>query len=533
MSTMSRFLTLFHRLRIEAQEFVRREPLLVYIVVVGILVRAYAFGSIPPGLNQDEASSAYDAFALLTHGIDRNGFPYPVMLVSWGSGMHALAGYISMPFLWLFGLSIFSTRLPHLLIGILTLPLFFVYMTDIAGRRAGMIALFLLVIAPWHIMISRWGLESNQFPPLFLLGTFLAARSEKIPKLLPYAFACFALCLYAYGTSYIVIAAFLTMSVPWMLWKKKWRLHPAIISCVVFAAIALPIALYLLINTRQLPSIVTPFFSIPRLSGVPRFQTMGNLGIGSWEFYVEAGKNLATAWRLFLTQDDGLIWNAIPGYGILYVLSPPFMAIGLVSAIFMFIRRRSASLFLLLAWFLSAVVLTAFVSVNINRVNIIMFPLIAFAAIGVSVLWRSRVAFGLVIATFLFLFVRFTVTYFIEYPKMIGPAFFESLTEAIAEAAAADPTGTICVTGNVNMPYIFALFATKEDPNVFVRTVKYGNPGAEFQGVESYGRFLFGLDRCGDPSIRTFVIRQDELGSLRAGSSSVQPMGQYAVVRFP
>jgi len=49
------------------------------------------FGCIPPGLNQDEASPAHDAYALIHHGVDRHGYRLPVVLVSWGSGMEALA----------------------------------------------------------------------------------------------------------------------------------------------------------------------------------------------------------------------------------------------------------------------------------------------------------------------------------------------------------------------------------------------------------------------------------------------------------
>lgn len=56
------------------------------------------------------------------------------------------------------------------------------------------------------------------------------------------------------------------------------------------------------------------------------FQTMGNLHLLSAEFLRKAGTNLDDAARLFLHQDDGLIWNAIPGYGILFPLSP-FLAL--------------------------------------------------------------------------------------------------------------------------------------------------------------------------------------------------------------
>ncbi len=48
----------------------RLDPVLVVIFVAAVLVRVWAFGSIPGGMNQDEASTAYDAYALLHYGID-------------------------------------------------------------------------------------------------------------------------------------------------------------------------------------------------------------------------------------------------------------------------------------------------------------------------------------------------------------------------------------------------------------------------------------------------------------------------------
>ena len=111
------------------------DPVLFAAMVVGLLLRAWQFGAIPPGLNQDEASTAYDAFSLIHYGVDRNGFRFPVVLVSWGSGMYALASYVEAPFIGLFGLSVWSARLPFLLIGLAALPLFYRLLRDTTDRR--------------------------------------------------------------------------------------------------------------------------------------------------------------------------------------------------------------------------------------------------------------------------------------------------------------------------------------------------------------------------------------------------------------
>src|SRR5579863_10533786 len=100
---------------------VRRRWLFLCILAVGLAVRLFRFGQVPPGLGQDEAAIGYDAFALLHYGIDRSGFHNPVMFVSWGSGMDAINGYLSMPFIAVLGLSPFSVRIANLMVGLVGL----------------------------------------------------------------------------------------------------------------------------------------------------------------------------------------------------------------------------------------------------------------------------------------------------------------------------------------------------------------------------------------------------------------------------
>lgn len=91
------------------------------VLFSGILVRLIDFPNHPSGLNQDEASIGYDAWSILNYGIDRNGVSYPVHLVAWGSGQNALYAYLSMPFIALFGLNVFSVRIVNLLFSLLTI----------------------------------------------------------------------------------------------------------------------------------------------------------------------------------------------------------------------------------------------------------------------------------------------------------------------------------------------------------------------------------------------------------------------------
>ena len=82
------------------------------LLILGFFLRVYAIGTLPYGLNQDEASSLYEAWSLLRSGIDRNGNAFPVLLVSWGSGQNALLSDLAIPFVALLGPVPLAIRLP-------------------------------------------------------------------------------------------------------------------------------------------------------------------------------------------------------------------------------------------------------------------------------------------------------------------------------------------------------------------------------------------------------------------------------------
>jgi len=201
----------------------RVDLVLIAALIVGVAVRVWEFGSIPPGLNQDEASTAYDAFSILNYGVDRSGFHIPLVLNSWGSGMYALASYLEMPFIAVFGLSITAARMAFLVAGLVSIPVFYYLLRESVDLRTARIGAVLLAISPWHIMISRWGLDSNMFPFMFLLGAACLVRSVKSERWLIPAFALIAVSLYGYGTAYIAVPVFLGLCLAYGIRHKLWR----------------------------------------------------------------------------------------------------------------------------------------------------------------------------------------------------------------------------------------------------------------------------------------------------------------------
>lgn len=504
------------------------DPVLLGAILVGLLLRTYAFASIPRGLNQDEASTAYDAYSLIHFGVDRHGFRLPVVLVSWGSGMYALASYLAAPFIGVFGLEVWSARLPHLLAGLAALPLFFVLVRDTIDRRTARIGVVLLAISPWHVMVSRWGLDSNLFPFVFLVATVLFVRSMTRPRLLIGAAMGYSLALYSYGTAYVVVPAFIGLAVGYGLWHRLWPRRILWLSAATFVAVAVPVGLYVAVNTFHWSSIVTPFFSIPRLTGVPRFQTVGNFHIFSVTFFRQAADNLAHALDLFRSQDDGLIWNALPAYGILYWFSSFLAAAGLALLFSSCLGRVPRPAFPLLAWCGASIGLLMFVNANINRANIAMFPFIYCTALAVSHLWQRRALAVLLCLLFGGSLLGFTGAYFGSQRDATAGAFFASFGEAIRYSVT-QSEGEICVTDRLNMPYIFVLFYNREDPRKFRQTVRYSNPGAEFEAVSSFGRYRFGLGACAD-SAPVVVATREEAEHLPRDRFKVKEFERYTVL---
>ena len=54
---------------------------LAVILTIGILVRVVGITKYPAGLNQDEASAGYEAYSILSSGMDRHGNSFPAQFI--------------------------------------------------------------------------------------------------------------------------------------------------------------------------------------------------------------------------------------------------------------------------------------------------------------------------------------------------------------------------------------------------------------------------------------------------------------------
>lgn len=223
----------------------------ILILIIGMLIRIVGIADMPNALNCDEASAGYEAFSILNYGIDRNGNFMPSFLVSWGGGQNALFSYLMMPFIKIFGLNTLSVRLPMAILGCISLVIMYLLLRKISNKKMATIGLAFFAICPWHIIKSRWGLESNLFPDLILIFTYLLIKGlEDKNKILYYlSFVIAGISAYSYGTSYYFLPVFLIPLLIILVRKQKITIKQAIISIVIVGIVSMPIILYVIINT--------------------------------------------------------------------------------------------------------------------------------------------------------------------------------------------------------------------------------------------------------------------------------------------
>jgi hypothetical protein len=297
---------------------ISKKEVLVFmiILIIGIFARVWEFGVIPPGINVDEASIGIEAYDLYKFGMDRNGVSYPVHLISWGSGQNALYAYMLIPFIALNGLNAVSIRLPMLLSGILSLPLMYLVGRKLINGKFGLVAMFFMGVSPWHIINSRWAVESNILPFVFLTGfTFLLFSNQKNHW---FILACifFALSLYAYGTAYVGVPIFLLLVIPVLIDTKQITVKQTMTGLAVFSVLALPIALFVIVNTFQLNTIHLGPTTIPRLPVQARYEAMAAV-FGDSPLQTMS-ENIRVMLKLLWSQEDAFPWNFVRSFGYFY-----------------------------------------------------------------------------------------------------------------------------------------------------------------------------------------------------------------------
>lgn len=515
--------------RTSFKKIVRSKVGIFLIFLLAAAVRLFRLGTLPNGTYTDEAYGAYLAYGLMTEGMDDYGIRFPVYFTAWGSGMNALYPYIGAVFFKLFGVSLTVYRIPQALMGIAAVYALYVICKELWSTETALLAAFVLAVNPWHIMMCRFGLESNLAPNLFLAGLmFLVLGLKKREVCLIAAAVCFGLTLYAYAILWLFLPAFLLLCLIFCYKRLPGKKMMFAFGSILFV-MAVPLFLFLAVNFDLIPEIQTSFFSVPRLTGFRG----GELSPGN----IRAGLG-ALFTLLVKEQGDGRVLLSCDVTGAYYYFTTPLWLFGVACHIAALVKngRRGAFdlSFVFPAWLLCAGAVSVLnSSLTMIHVNMIHIPVILYGVYGIRQIdrfLRSRKV-GYACAAF------YLVSFFLfgkVYTTYAFPDFFDEKPYEAVEAAKeiAGEGGIVTIVGfDATYKYPNLLWKEKCSIKDYAQNkVTDGDP--YFANLLEYDIYRY-IDEALDDSLDTegvYVIKDYQAGDFREkGFQIIRVNEEYAV----
>jgi sugar lactone lactonase YvrE len=219
------------------------------LCALGVAFRVVHFSSAPGGMNHDAAFNGMYALHVL------EGAPYtPYVSAAWGR--ETLFMYLCTPLVWWFGNRPEPIQIAATLVGVATLPLFYLLARALCGPRRALIGLAFLAVSGWHGVFSRVGWRMIMVPPfelLALLGLWRALeRGARRDWLLTGAGA--ALALYTYDAGRLVLPMVGVLFAVFLLLDRRdrrGRLRGAALALATFVVIGGPMLWYAATHFEQ------------------------------------------------------------------------------------------------------------------------------------------------------------------------------------------------------------------------------------------------------------------------------------------
>lgn len=348
----------------------------ILLLLVGGFFRLYQLGSLPGGLQRDEATVAMNAYNIFHNGTDFVGNPNPFYMTDWGDGHTCMYVWLmQIPLLFSRGvMTPLVSRLPQAIVAIITLAAAFGIGKRTLGPRFGTFLMLILAVNPWHISMSRWGLDANLAPGFMMISLYffiLGIENNKffIPSAVFYGFT-----LYTYAVTWAIVPVTLLLTFIYLFVTKKIKFNRYIfISIGVLFVIAIPPMLFLLVNNGILPSIKLPFFSIVSMNLYRGGEVSASIGSNIIE-------NLKQTYHLFVYQKDaGEIWEIRLPWGLYYDLGRVLIVIGgiwmIVSIIISFVKKKFAWEVIFAINILGASISCLLTYPQLHRINVLYIPL--------------------------------------------------------------------------------------------------------------------------------------------------------------
>lgn len=474
------------------------------LLLLGAFLRLFRLGSVPGGMHQDESFVAWNAFAILHEGIDSAGHHLPVYMADWGDGHSALYVWLLIPVLALNGghCSPFLSRLPQAVVSVFTLWSVYQLIKCLFNRKLALWSLFLLAICPWHIMMSRWGLDANLAPGFLIFGLTFFVKGLEQEKYLLLSGLFYGLSLYCYAVIWPVVPVMLFLQIVYCLAHKKLRIDRwSLGASLILFVMAVPLLLFVMVNSGMISEIVLPFMTIPRMSGYRGSEIALTLS-GMWG-------NLRTALSLLWHQNTGGVFDILLPWGLFYDIGRIFIVIGTFSLLVHLFRgfreRKFCPEYFLFVQLAGGALTCLLVTAILHQINALYIPLVLSEAYGVwtvtELILREKKALAKyiscgIVLIYLLCLTLFQKDYYTDYRELVSAWFAEGVDDCVdyaLEQCSSHHIDTITAEMGTQWPRL--LLYTETLPSQYLSTVIYDNaPNPASFEIDGGIRIHMGID---------------------------------------
>jgi len=187
--------------------------LFIFIILIAFFLRFYQLNKFPVSLNWDEISHGYNAYSLIKTGKDQWLASWPIFnFRAYGDYPTTLNMYLSIPFIYLFGLNEWSIRIVSALCGFgLVIVSYFLGQEIFKDQKKSLLLMLMVAISPWTFFPSRGVFQSIVSQFFFSLGLLFLIKAVKKIKFLPFGIFFFSISTYAYHNAKIVVPILLVI----------------------------------------------------------------------------------------------------------------------------------------------------------------------------------------------------------------------------------------------------------------------------------------------------------------------------------
>lgn len=472
--------------------------ILVLIIGLGVFLRFYDLGSLPPGHVDDELANGYNAYSLLKTGKDQWNTPWPVTSFrAFGDYRFPAYTYATIPSIAIFGLTPFAIRFPAALFGTLSILVTYYIVRELfikTGKGSKMIdlslfrnygslfAAFFLSISPWHIGMSRVALEYTMSVFFVVFGLWLFLIGRRKPYAILVSLIILSIGMYTYLLSFLLIP-FLVVLVLYV-YRTDYRLHKKYVAGSFICALIVlsPFLLSLIrgeVTTRFYQTNVTTNSGIIDLINEKRGSCVNvvppflcKLVFNKYASFIkEIINNYIQHFspNLLLIHGTTTQYMILPERGLLYYSEVILFLIGSIVAYISFPRI----FVLLIGWLLFSAVPDSITSDGHYGRFFISMPLWSvMAAIGaVYLITKKRYIYCLILACLL---IYETATAAYEYMTFFPYRYsayshygYQQLMHYVHEKRTLYDRIYISGRVNDNKQYIFYIFYEKYNPRIF------------------------------------------------------------------